>query len=511
MAFHPGVVVALQRFGADELGVARLMAADELTSPQRYENILLVAMRITGTGYAYRKALDEFVWRDPSIYLNAEFLARCNGLPVILEHPKKAVLDGKEFKNRIIGTVFLPYLNGNEVWGIVKVYDEGAARLILEGQLSTSPSVVFRDPDVNTKIATDNGQTLLIEGKPSLLDHLAVCEKGVWDKGGPPEGVRTDAQEFVRADSTGDSAMAEEDKKVEEKKDTAKADAGGEKLDKLLSHMDALKGHMDSVSKMCDSVSRRMDAFEEDKKKADAAKADAEKMKDAKKDGEKGADDKPAPSMAADKRKDAKKDGEEEDKKEEKREDKRKDAAKKDGEEEGKKEEKKEEKDDSAKADSELSGLKKRLADLESRQPKQMSDDDHATLSSAQAKADSVYNLHGKRAPRPLDGETVRAYRNRIARELQPYSAKLKDVKLLAVADDVAFSTLENLIYADAESAANNPTDLREDELREIVRVNPVTRGHIVEFKGKRTFIHGMNPNKNFVTAFHVDQSRRPQ
>jgi hypothetical protein len=49
--------------------------------------------------------------------------------------------------------------------------------------------VVFLSADTNLKHPLSNGATLLIEGKPSLLDHVALCPLGVWDKGGPPTGV----------------------------------------------------------------------------------------------------------------------------------------------------------------------------------------------------------------------------------------------------------------------------------------------------------------------------------
>lgn len=80
----------------DELGIAKAIQTGELTSPQRYGNLLLIAIRITGTGVAYRQSLEEFVWRDPSLYLNPEFLERCNGLSVILEHPEESVLNTEE-------------------------------------------------------------------------------------------------------------------------------------------------------------------------------------------------------------------------------------------------------------------------------------------------------------------------------------------------------------------------------------------------------------------------------
>lgn len=198
LPMHPGAAVALQRFDMDELGIARAMAADDLVSPQRYANILLVAIRITGTGLAYRPSLEEFPWRDTAIYLTPEFLARCNGLPVILEHPGKGMLNTEEFRSRIVGSVFLPYILGEEVWAVAKVWDMPVAELLETEQMSTSPGVVIRDAD-STEIGMPDGGTLLIEGKPKLLDHIAILfagydgdeshGAGVWDKGRGMVGV----------------------------------------------------------------------------------------------------------------------------------------------------------------------------------------------------------------------------------------------------------------------------------------------------------------------------------
>jgi len=191
---HPGVAITLDRFKMDELGVAQAIADGRLTSPQRYENVWLFAIRITGTGASYRHARQEFVWRDPSIYINDEFLARCNGLAVIWEHPERALLNDQEFSDRVIGSIMLPYIPADkpdEVWGIAKVYDEVAAKNMRDTQLSTSPAVNFADPTENDRVTLEDGKVLLIEGKPSLLDHVALCSAGVWDCGGPPTGVES--------------------------------------------------------------------------------------------------------------------------------------------------------------------------------------------------------------------------------------------------------------------------------------------------------------------------------
>ena len=191
---HPGVRVALDRLEWDELGVARAMAAGVLSSPQKYENVWLYAIRITGTGVSYRHNRKEFVWRDPAIYLNEEFLARCNGLSVIWEHPEKSLLNSNEFEDRVIGSVFLPYMREDkpdEVWGIAKIYDDKAVKQMGDNIMSTSPAVNFSDPEENTTIVLEDGKVMLIEGKPSLLDHIAICPQGVWDKGGDPTGVES--------------------------------------------------------------------------------------------------------------------------------------------------------------------------------------------------------------------------------------------------------------------------------------------------------------------------------
>lgn len=189
---HPGCYIALRRFDMDELDIAKAIRDGELASPQRYKNMLLIAMRITGTGVAYRNRddLDEYVWRDPSMYMTSEFLERCNGLPVLLEHPKENVLDTQGFRSLMVGTVFLPYLKAdvNEVWGISKILDLPASQMLEDEPMSTSPGVVVRKAD-GLEYEMKNGSTLLIEGKPVLLDHLAICARGVWDKGGDPRGV----------------------------------------------------------------------------------------------------------------------------------------------------------------------------------------------------------------------------------------------------------------------------------------------------------------------------------
>src|SRR6516164_2858573 len=150
---HPGIMIALRKMkGMTELELAEAIRDGELVSPQYIENVCLVDMRISGTGFSYRPKLDEWVYRRDTIYLTHEFLQRCSGIPIIMEHPSTQILNSDEFAQRIVGTMALPYIKEDEVWGIGRLYDSTAIKMVVEGELSTSPSVVFRDPKVNYTI-----------------------------------------------------------------------------------------------------------------------------------------------------------------------------------------------------------------------------------------------------------------------------------------------------------------------------------------------------------------------
>ena len=205
---HPGVEVGLRRFSMVEIDVARAMAEGELTSPQVYQTVTFFAIRITGTGKSYRPSLKEHVWRDPELYLNEKFLSRCNGLPVIIEHPEGSALDSTEFNRRMVGTIVLPYIKGDEVWGIARIMDDKTIKLMQDEQISTSPGVTFDYRSENFSAETANGETILVEDDPSLMDHLALCWNGVWDKGGPPEGVDRSGVPLVVADSIDFEALS---------------------------------------------------------------------------------------------------------------------------------------------------------------------------------------------------------------------------------------------------------------------------------------------------------------
>ena len=458
---HPGCRFVLesdafkviQKSQMTETDLARAMVAGQYNSPQFFVNMWLFDIRITGTGTSYRSKDEEYVYRPPEEYLNDEFLARCNGLPVIIEHPDDCNLNSEEFKKRIVGTVLLPYIKGDEVWAIVRVYDEAAAMIMSKEQLSTSPNVVFRSPSLtNTTATLDGGQKLLIEGNPNLLDHIAICEAGVWDKGGPPSGVST--TNVQEPEMTEEERKAKADAEAKELEERAKADAEAKaKADEEKAKADAEEAKAkadaekyDKLMSMCDSIMKRMDSMEG--KKADTMPTPELPVADKKAD----ADDKEAKEKEAE-------------------------AAKL----------KAEAKEEEAKADTakrENAALLDRIANLEKMlvqtaqlTPKPLTDADHAAFADAQAKADSVYSAFGKQAPRALNGEDVLAYKKRLAAPMKSHSSAWKDVDLGAL-DASVFAIAEAAIYADAQSASLRPVDSA--GRGEIARTRQLSSGHTV-------------------------------
>jgi 8-oxo-dGTP pyrophosphatase MutT (NUDIX family) len=422
---------AIRKAHMTETDLARAMVAGDYSSPQFFVNMWLFDIRITGTGTSYRSKDEEYVYRPPEEYLNDEFLARCNGLPVIVDHPENSNLNSEEFKKRSVGSVMLPYIKGDEVWAIVRIYDEATATLMSQEQLSTSPNVVFRNPKLeNTVVTLDNGEKGLIEGNPKLLDHIAICEVGVWDKGGPPTGVSTtnvqepemnEEERKAKADAEAKQELeakakadAEEKSKADAEEERSKADA--ERWDKLMSAVD--------------SLAKRMDSFED------------------KKDENKKADAMPAEELpVAEKKADAEEEA-------------KADAAKR----------------ESALLDR-VNQLEKMLVQTAQLAVKPLTDADHAAFADVQAKADGIYSAFGKQASRAMNGEDVLAYRKRLAAPMKSHSAAWKDVDLSKLEASV-FDIAESAIYADAAQAANRPVDGFENGPR--ARTRQLATGHTV-------------------------------
>lgn len=413
---HPGILSTLRVLRANnELAVAELVRDGVLPSPQRYKNMWLVAMRVTGTGMAFRAQVKEggkvvreaeHVYRAPELYLNDEFMRRVAGLPVILDHPKRedgrVVLDSEEYGARAVGACMFAWARGGEVWAVARVYDDEAIEELRTEGVSTSPTVVFDNSSENVRVTLENGDELLVEGDAVLLDHLAIVSsdrggRGVWDKGGVAAGVQLDNLELV---------MTEEEKK-------AKADA---------------------------EEKTRADAAEA-KVKADEDKAKADAAFEARVDEEVG------------KRFKAKADSEEK-----------------------------------AKADSAAAvakadeDAKKQRADEDAKRAK--ADEEMPAMADAQARADGVAMALGARAPSPMAGEGLLAYRKRLVGQFKSRSPRYKDVDVGSVADAALLKVIEDGVYADAALSARDASTAPAGELREVKTRDRAGR-EISEFVGE--------------------------
>lgn len=476
---HPGCVVALKKFEATELGVAEMIAQRELPSPQKLGNFWLFDLRITGTGVAHRKARNEWVYRRPQDYLTEEFLRRCGGLPVIVEHPEDLVLDSDEFNARVVGTMLHPYILGDEVWGVAKIFDEATAEMMNTQKLSTSPGVVLAAAGDDKRIGMSDGSSLLIEGKPSLLDHLAICELGVWDKGGEPTGVRSQHEdrdmpeddEKKLADEAKAKADAEENERLKKEEDEKKAKADAEangKLDKVLGMMDSLCSRMDAMeAKGRGEVGEDIteEGAEELENEAIGALETAQEM-EAKPEAL-AADTARAHRLADSARK-------------------RADSAHRII--------KKRKAEAQARADAQeltefragiLKDVDEKLGVVASTIPKALTDADRSALANAQARCDAVASAFGEEAPRALQGETLLDYRKRLAGLYKKHSPAWKGIDIGAIADSAMLELAEGQIFDAAAKAARNPVDIPEDTLREVSRRDPITGRITQEFYGR--------------------------
>lgn len=413
---HQPYAEMLAQQALNETEVAALIADGTLSSPQFFINMWMFAIRVTGTGVTWRSADQQMAFRNPDDYLTPEFLQRVAGVPLIWLHPEKNKLDSDEFAKRVIGTLTNSWVADNgEVWAIARVYDAEAAEIMATRQLSTSPTVTYSE--AQDSIIKIDGQPLLVEGSPVLLDHVAICEQGVWDKLLAPTGVKSDS-------------IPNEAEKMDEEKIVA------------------------LINKAIDARMAKADSEEADRK----AKADAEEAaKKEKADAE---------AKEAEEAK-AKADAEEK-------------AAKEKADAEAKEKADAEEAERMAKEKAD-SQLRQEIADLRSRIPTELSDEERNEVADAQVKADSVFSCFGKRAPVPLSGEKPLAYRRRLMIQLQEHSPDFKSVDLSSIADSALLSVAEKTIYADAQKSAS--LSVGPGMLREIKRADATGR-QISTFEG---------------------------
>ena len=445
--------------------VAEGIRDGKYASPQKVGDFWLFDLRVTGTGAAYRDSLDEWAFRDPKLWLTDEFVERAASLPVIWGHPERSGLNSEEYRERSIGNMVLAYIKGDEVWGVGKIFDADAALAMQTTHRSTSPGVT--PPKGSTPVELNDGTKVLAEGLPLILDHLAVCEAGVWDKDGPPDGIRLDAA------LKGPTVADEDLEAVKKERDDAKAKLDAfEKAD--AARKDAEEKEKADKAKKDESDKESIEAAE--KEKADSAKRDSRKDRHSKHDGD---------IMDC-----ARCDSEEETEREDKA---KKDAAPKTPVDADRGNEL---------HDSKFAAMQAEIDRLKAaNRPLTMAERDE--IAKAFHRADKAYQSLGDQTPQAIPGESPIAYRRRLANGLRAYTQSWKTYAFHDSQQSQDFRLVEDAIYSEAAAFAKTPQSDGKRVTREVVTYpHGKTR---TEFIGdsRDFFAPFMHPRKFAVTKIN--------
>ena len=445
--------------------VAEGIRDGKYASPQKVGDFWLFDLRVTGTGAAYRDSLDEWAFRDPKLWLTDEFVERAASLPVIWGHPERSGLNSEEYRERSIGNMVLAYIKGDEVWGVGKIFDADAALAMQTTHRSTSPGVT--PPKGSTPVELNDGTKVLAEGLPLILDHLAVCEAGVWDKDGPPDGIRLDAA------LKGPTVADEDLEAVKKERDDAKAKLDAfEKAD--AARKDAEEKEKADKAKKDESDKEAIEAAE--KEKSDSAKRDSRKDRHSKHDGD---------IMDC-----ARCDSEEETEREDKA---KKDAAPKTPVDADRGNEL---------HDSKFAAMQAEIDRLKAaNRPLTMAERDD--IAKAFHRADKAYQSLGDQTPQAIPGESPIAYRRRLANGLRAYTQSWKTYAFHDSQQSQDFRLVEDAIYSEAAAFAKTPQSDGKRVTREVVTYpHGKTR---TEFIGdsRDFFAPFMHPRKFAVTKIN--------
>lgn len=98
----------------------------------------------------------------------------------------------------------------------------------------------------------------------------------------------------------------------------------------------------------------------------------------------------------------------------------------------------------------------------------QPSIEDRNRIAELHHRADSLYQMLGDQAPRPLPGEGPAPYARRLASGLRKFTKSFKSYAIKDSLDEQAFGLVEAEIYREAEHTARNPVEPPPGGLREV-------------------------------------------
>jgi hypothetical protein len=132
-----------------------------------------------------------------------------------------------------------------------------------------------------------------------------------------------------------------------------------------------------------------------------------------------------------------------------------------------------------------------------------------SVLAHIQSAADQASSAWGKSAEHPWQGESIVAYRRRVARPHQSYSAAWRDVDLATLSGQ-ALRNATAQIFSDSIAASCSPASYGEEVLREVRRRDPDT-GHLVkEYYGQpRAWLRQFAGGPPRLARFNLDGVKR--
>jgi hypothetical protein len=126
-----------------------------------------------------------------------------------------------------------------------------------------------------------------------------------------------------------------------------------------------------------------------------------------------------------------------------------------------------------------------------------------------QARADDSLQPWGERAPAPVAGESINAYRRRLATLLQrrlPEGDQLRDLDFESMPMSV-FGNFEQELHPKVAAAADRPDSAAAGELREVVRTDPRNGYKEHLFFGRESFVKQFTRPGRRVKSFLFDRS----
>jgi hypothetical protein len=134
------------------------------------------------------------------------------GAPVLDSHPPGET-DARAFYEKVVGTIIHCWSTDTEIWAVARLWGDTLPAKLIESDpnvvFDTSPSVLFAPDEIRTITDPVTGETITIEPRPILIDHLAIITTtgdtpvpgGVWTRSDDPTDagvptVDTQIEEF---------------------------------------------------------------------------------------------------------------------------------------------------------------------------------------------------------------------------------------------------------------------------------------------------------------------------